>query len=88
MQKKIGWLVGLVLFYGISTIVGYLMPDPLYINILNIWFGLVVFYGISTIVGYLMPNPIYTYVRGAYDKFPDFFFFRMSTFIDRTLMKL
>ena len=24
-------------FYGISTIIGYLMPNPLYINILNIY---------------------------------------------------
>ena len=34
---------GLVWFYGISTIVGYLMPNPLYTYILNIydlvWFG-------------------------------------------------
>ena len=27
---------GLVGFYGISTIVGYLMPNPLYTYILNI----------------------------------------------------
>ena len=33
--KYIGFdLVG---FYGISTIVGYLMPNPLYTNILNIY---------------------------------------------------
>ena len=36
---------GLVWFYCISTIVGYLMPNPVYIYILNIydlvWFGLV-----------------------------------------------
>ena len=68
------WFI-LVAFYGISTIVGYSMPNPLYTYILNInaksslyiyikyiWFGLVGFYGISTIVGYLMPNPLYTYV--------------------------
>ena len=30
----VGWLVG---FYGISTIVGYLMPNPLYRYILNIY---------------------------------------------------
>ena len=30
------WL-GWVGFYGISTIVGYLMPNPLYTNILNIY---------------------------------------------------
>ena len=29
--------VGLVGFYGISTIVGYLMPNPLYTYILNIY---------------------------------------------------
>ena len=32
--KYIGF--GLVRFYGISTIVGYLMPNPLYTYILNI----------------------------------------------------
>ena len=48
----------LVGFYGISTILGYLMPNPLYdIYILFCWF-----YGISTIEGYLMPNPVYTYI--------------------------
>ena len=31
----VGWLVG---FYGISTIVGHLMPNPFYTYILNIWF--------------------------------------------------
>ena len=29
--------VGFVEFYGISTIVGYLMPNPLYTNILSIY---------------------------------------------------
>ena len=61
---------GLVGFYGISTIVGYLMPkSSLYIYIRYIWFGLVGFYGISTIVGYLMPNPFYTYTLDIYDLF-------------------
>ena len=46
-------------FYGISTTVDYLMPNPLYTHISNIYmicwlFG---FYGISTFVGHLMPNP-------------------------------
>ena len=27
---------GLVMFYGIPTLVGYLMPDPFYTYILNI----------------------------------------------------
>ena len=54
---------GLIGFYGISTIVVYLMPNPiLYIYIEYIWFALVGFYGISTIVDYLIPNPIYIYI--------------------------
>ena len=36
-DKRLGWLVGwLVGVYGISTIVGYLMPNPLYTSLLNI----------------------------------------------------
>ena len=54
---------GLVGFYGLSTIVGYLMSNTVYTDILNVydlvWFR---FYGISTIVGYSMPNPLYIYV--------------------------
>ena len=42
---------GLVWFYGISTIAGYLILNPLYTYLLNIydfvWFGLVWFHGIS-----------------------------------------
>ena len=39
-------MVGLVWFYGISTIVGYLMPNPLYTCILDIydWFDLVLWH--------------------------------------------
>ena len=62
---KYAWF-GLVGFYGISTIVGCLMPNPLYTYILNIY-DLVGFYGISTIVGYLMPDPLYTYILNIYD---------------------
>ena len=58
--KYIGF--GLVGFYGISTLVGYLMPNPQYTFILNIEFGLVGFYGISTIVSYLMQNSFYKYI--------------------------
>ena len=40
--------IGLVGFYGISTIIGYLMPNPLYTYILDIydlvWFGLVLWH--------------------------------------------
>ena len=66
LYKYIKYIVfGLVGFYGISTIVGYLITNPIYIYIyiyIYIWFGLVGFYGISTIVGYSMPNPLYTYI--------------------------
>ena len=48
-------------FYGISTIVGNLMPNPLFTYILNIY-DLVWFDSISTIMGYLMPNPFYAYI--------------------------
>ena len=61
---------GLVGFYGMSTIVCYLMPNPLYTYISNIydlvWFG---FYGISNFVGYLMPNPFYTYEQFYFKQF-------------------
>ena len=57
--------MGLVWFYGISTIIGYLMLNPVYTYILNIY-DLVWFYGISIIVGYLMPNPLYTYILNVY----------------------
>ena len=56
----------LVWFYGISTIVDYSMPTPLYTYILNIY-DLIGFYGISTIVGYSMPTPLYTYILNIYD---------------------
>ena len=42
MHMILVWF-GYVWFYGISTIVGYLMPNPFYTYILNIydlvWFG-------------------------------------------------
>ena len=58
---------GLAWFYGISTIVCYLMPKPLSMYILDIWFDLVGFYGISTIEGYLMLNPVCKYILNVYD---------------------
>ena len=57
MFSVFGW----VRFYSISTIVGYLMPNPLYTYDKYVGFGLFRFYDISTIVGYFMPNPLYTY---------------------------
>ena len=42
----------MLVIYGISTLVGYLMPNPLiYIYIKYIGFGLVGFFDISTLVG-------------------------------------
>ena len=57
---------GLVGFYRISTIVGYLMLNPVFTSILDIY-DLVGFYGISTIVGYLMQNPVFTSILNIYD---------------------
>ena len=56
-------------FYGMSLIVGYLIPNTLYTHILDIWFVLVWFYGISTIVGYLMLNKVYVYLVNTYELF-------------------
>ena len=43
IDKESNLWFGLVGFYGISTLVGYLMPNPLYTHVLNIydlvWFG-------------------------------------------------
>ena len=59
------WLVWI---YGISTIVGYLMPNPFYTNILNIYdlvcFG---FMAYETVVGHLMPNPFSICILNIYD---------------------
>ena len=51
--------------YGISTIVAYLMPNPLYTYILNIY-DLVWFYAISTFVGYLTPNLVLIDILNIY----------------------
>ena len=47
---------GLVWFYGILAIVGYLLI--IYLKM----FDLVGFYGRSTIIGYLQPIHFYTYI--------------------------
>ena len=57
---------GSVGFYGISTLVGYLMLHSVYTYILDIY-DLIWFYFISNNVGYLMPNPVYTYVLNISD---------------------
>ena len=56
-----GWIG----FYDISTLVGYLMPNSFYADIVNIY-DLVWFYGILTILGYLTSNPLYTYILNIY----------------------
>ena len=58
-------MFGVLGLYGISTIVGYLMPNPLYIKYIG--FILVSFYGISTILVYLILNPLYTYILNVQD---------------------
>ena len=50
----------LVGFDGISTIVDYLKPNPLYTCIKYIGFVIVAFSDISIVVGHLMSNPLYT----------------------------
>ena len=54
------------MFYGISTIVSYLMSNPLYAYRLNIY-DVFRLYGISTNVDYLMENPLYTYILNIED---------------------
>ena len=56
-------------FYGISTLVGYLMSNTLlYIHIKDIYiFFDCFFFGISTIVYHLMPNHLCTYISNTYD---------------------
>ena len=74
--------IGLVGFYGISTIVGYLMPNPLlYIYIKYVWIGLFGFYDISTtIVVYLMPN-LFSYIYIKYISFGLVGFYGISTIV-------
>ena len=57
----------MIRFYGISTIVGYLMPNIIYAHILNRYNLVWLVFGISTIVGYLRPNPHYKYISNIYD---------------------
>ena len=45
----------LVVFYDISTFVGYLMPNPVYTYILNIYE--LILLGFMAFVGYLLANP-------------------------------
>ena len=54
-------MICLVWFYGLSTTVGHLMPNPIYRYISNIY-DLFWLYGISTIVDHLMPTPFNTYM--------------------------
>ena len=50
-------------FYGISTIVGYLMPNVLYTYISNIYdLVRLGFKAHQPLRVYLMPNPLYTYI--------------------------
>ena len=54
--------ITLVRFYGISTIVGYLISNPIYTHTHTYIYIMYKFYGISTIVGYLISKPLYIYI--------------------------
>ena len=49
----------MIWFYDKSTIVGYLIPDPLYALISNIYYLFWLGFMTLTILGYLIPNPVY-----------------------------
>ena len=68
-------------FYGISNIIGYLMPNQLYTYILIIY-GWVGFYGISTIVSHLMPNHLKTYVLNIYIYIYIYIYNLLTCFLD------
>ena len=78
--KYIGF--GLVWFDGISTIVGYLMPNPLYTYILNIydlvWFGLVWWY-INHCRLFNAKSSLYIYIK--YIGFGSVGFYGISTIV-------
>ena len=73
---------GLLLFYRISTIVGYLVLDPLYTYILNIsglaWFGLVLWYIIHCRL-FSAKSSLYIYIR--YIWFGLVWFYAISTIV-------
>ena len=70
ISEEIG---SLLVFYGISTLVAYLIPNPIYIQThISIYLSIYLSFNI--------------FIRGSLNKFPDFF--RMATFIDSTHMKL
>ena len=61
---------GLIGFYSMSTIIGYLILNPLYTYILKTYlvlFGLVRFYRMSAIFGYLMPNTVDVHILSIDD---------------------
>ena len=53
MAEELDHLIGLVWFYGISTIAGYLMPNPFYTYISNMydlaWFSFMVYQPLQVI---------------------------------------
>ena len=57
-------MIGLVWFSGISTIVGYLMPNPLYIYIYIyiIWLGLILMY-INHCRLFKFKSSLYIYIK-------------------------
>ena len=71
---------GLIGFYGISTIVGYLMPNPFYTYTINtydlVWFCLILRH-INHCGFFISKSSLYKYIkyiRVAFNKFPDFLY--------------
>ena len=53
---------GLVWFYGISTIIGYIIPNPFYTYILDIWFGLIWFMAYQQLSRFNAKSFLYVYI--------------------------
>ena len=71
-------------FYGISTIVDYLMPNTLYTYISNtyhlVWFGFMTW----TIEGYQKLNHLHTYISNVYDLICDLWTNFVNNILKRT----
>ena len=80
--KYIGF--GLVWFYGISTIVGYLMPNPFYAYMLNIydlvWLGFMAYHHCRL---FNAKSSVYIYIK--YIGFGLVWFYGISTIVDYLL---
>ena len=69
---------GLVGFHGISTVVGYLMPNHVYTYMIIIWFGLVLWH-INHCKLFNAKSSFYIYIK--YIKFGLVWFYGISTIV-------